>query len=156
MVYILAEERGLPFCPGGSVTLKLRKALKGIEPDQCFWIANAAQVEKLPKLDLRIHPPPDLAIEVDVWNSSLNRFRIYARLRIPELWRLDGNDLRFHQLCGKKYMEIAESAAFPGLVAGELLPFIIRARESSPFISVMQAFRAWVKEHIAKQSPPPQ
>ena len=33
--------------------------------DKCFWLANAAKMAGVKRLDLKIHPPPDLAIEVD-------------------------------------------------------------------------------------------
>src|SRR5262249_28301372 len=49
-------------------------------------------------LALRVHPPPDLAIEVEVTHSSMDRMEIYATLGIPGLWRLDGDELRFHVL----------------------------------------------------------
>jgi len=37
--------------------------------------------------------PPDLAIEIDIASSSLDRLEIYSKLRIPEIWRFDGESL---------------------------------------------------------------
>src|SRR5436305_1956903 len=66
MVRVLTEELGLPVHGGGSVTLRRKIKKKGLEPDRCFWIANAHRITGVRRLDLRRHPPPDLAIEVDV------------------------------------------------------------------------------------------
>src|ERR1700674_3812031 len=88
MVFILTEELGLPLKRGGSTTMRRRKRKKGIEADTCYWIANAHRMAGRLRLDLRTDPPPDLAIEVDVTRSSLDRMDIYAALKVPEVWRL--------------------------------------------------------------------
>jgi Uma2 family endonuclease len=38
-------------------------------------------------------PPPDLAIEVELTPSALDRMSIDARLGVPEVWRYDGSTL---------------------------------------------------------------
>jgi Uma2 family endonuclease len=66
------------------------------------------------KTDLRVDPPPDLAIEIDVTRSSLNRMSIYASLALPEVWRYDGKKLTFHELRPDgAYAVTAHSIAFP-------------------------------------------
>jgi Uma2 family endonuclease len=42
------------------------------------------------RVDLRFDPPPDLALEVVVTHRALDRMTIYARLRVPEVWQLEG------------------------------------------------------------------
>src|SRR4051794_17389600 len=98
MVFILTEELGLPVHGGGSTTLKRQLMQKGLEPDECFWIVHAPQMAGVRRLDLRIHPPPDLAIEIDVTHSSLNRMGIYAAVGVPEVWRLDDHVVTFQVL----------------------------------------------------------
>src|SRR6266852_3756938 len=95
LVFVLTEELGLPLKRGGSTTMRRRLKQRGIEADECFWIANAHRMAGRRHLDLRRDPPPDLAIEVDVTRSSLDRFGIYAALKVPEVWRLDGDVLAF-------------------------------------------------------------
>src|SRR5438132_8079316 len=98
LVLVLTEELGLPAKAGGSTTLRRRLKQRGIEADDCFWIANAHRMAGRRRLDLRVDPPPDLAIEVDVTRSSLDRLSIYAALLVPEVWRLQGDTLTFHVL----------------------------------------------------------
>src|SRR5436190_2363972 len=100
LVFVLTEELGLPLKRGGSTTLRRRLKQRGIEADECFWIANAPRMAGRRRLDLRVDPPPDLAIEVDVTHSPLDRLSIYAALKIPEVWRLKGDELLFYVLGG--------------------------------------------------------
>ena len=37
----------------GSMTCKRRKKRKGLEPDECYWVANAAAVQGKDHIDLR-------------------------------------------------------------------------------------------------------
>jgi Uma2 family endonuclease len=78
LVVALTEELGLPIVEGGSTTLRRRGRRKGIEADECYWIANAHRMAGRRRVDLRTDPPPDMTIEVDVTHSSLNRLSIYA------------------------------------------------------------------------------
>lgn len=147
MVKILAEEFGLPLKRGGSVTIRRRQIERGIEPDRCFWIANAERMAGVRKLDLRRHPPPDLAIEIDVTHSSMDRIDIYAKLGVPELWRLDGNALIFYVLDDAgTYQASPQSKTFPTIAPGDLLPFIKEARETGDEIPLMKRFRKWAHQ----------
>src|SRR6516162_9609209 len=65
-VDVLTEELNLPCRLGGSVTLRRRRKDRGLEPGNCYWIASAPLVQGKRELNLRIDPPPDLAIEIDV------------------------------------------------------------------------------------------
>src|SRR5262245_13219564 len=87
-VDVLAEELMLPVRGGGSVTLRRRCRRRGLEPSSCLWIAHADSLLGKTTLDMHTDPPPDLAIEVDVANRSINRMSIYAALGVPEVWRL--------------------------------------------------------------------
>src|SRR6266699_3484637 len=52
-VFVLTEELGLPLKHGGSTTLRRRLKKRGIEADECFWIANAHRMAGRRNLDLR-------------------------------------------------------------------------------------------------------
>jgi hypothetical protein len=69
-VVALTEEIGLPIQAGRSTTLRRRRKRRGLEPDHCWWIANAPRMQGRRKLDLRVDPPPDLAVEIDVTAPS--------------------------------------------------------------------------------------
>ncbi|VTU00608.1 Uncharacterized protein OS=Nostoc punctiforme (strain ATCC 29133 / PCC 73102) GN=Npun_F4828 PE=4 SV=1: Uma2 [Gemmataceae bacterium] len=154
LIVIMTEEFGLPLQHGGSTTLKRKGMKKGLEPDKCFWIASAARVAGVAKLNLKIHPPPDLAIEVDVTRSSLDRLGIYRSLGVGELWRLEGDDLQFYALgADKKYAPTATSSVFPGVAPSDLMAFVKQARTAMNQNTPAAAFRAWARQLATK---PPQ
>jgi Uma2 family endonuclease len=156
MIVILTEELGLPIRGGGSTTLKRKRMKKGLEPDKCFWITNAAKMAGVRQLNLKIHPPPDLAFEVDVASSSLDRFGIYRSLGVPELWHLDSDDLRFYALgAEKKYTEVPTSPTFAGITPADLMTFVKQARDVVDQNMTATAFRAWVRQRFAAQASPP-
>lgn len=151
MVETLTEELELPIHGGKSTTLRRKLKEKGIEADECFWIANAHRVAGRRRLDLRRDPPPDLAIEVDVTHSCLNRLTIYAALRVPEVWRLDGDDLTFHVLQPNgKFAVVGHSLAFPLVAPADLLDFLKQARRAGDHNPVIRKFRQWIRRR-AKQ-----
>ena len=150
MVGILTEELDLPLKQGGSVTLRRRLRQRGIEADDCFWIANASRMAGRRRLNLRVDPPPDLAIEVDVSHSSLNRLAIYAALAVPEVWRLDGDALLFYVLHpGPAYLVGPTSRSFPLVAPADLLGFLQQARQAGDQNPVLKQFREWVRQKRA-------
>jgi Uma2 family endonuclease len=155
LVFVLTEELGLPLKRGGSTTLRRRLRRRGIEADACFWIVNAPRMAGRRRLNLRTDPPPDLAIEVDVTRSSLDRLSIYAALAVPEVWRLDGDTLTFHVLgANRKYTAAAASLSFPLVAPADLLGFLQQARQAGDENAVIRQFRDWVRQRRAAATPP--
>jgi len=147
LVLVLTEELGLPLKSGGATTLRRQLRRRGIEADESFWIASAPRMQGRRRLDLRTDPPPDLAIEVDVSHSSLDRLAIYATLGVPEVWRLDGEVLLFYILGADGAFITAErSRSFPLVAPANLLPFLTQARQAGDQNPVVRAFRTWVQQ----------
>jgi Uma2 family endonuclease len=145
LIVTLTEEFGLPVLAGGSTTLRRRMRRRGLEPDECFWIQNEPAVRGVERLDLRIHPPPDLAVEIDVTNSSLDRMTIYAALGVPEVWRLDGAQLTFHELApAGGYVDRPTSRAFPRVAPADLLRYVDQRLHDGDNEAAKQ-FRIWVQ-----------
>jgi Uma2 family endonuclease len=152
LIIALAEELGLPLRGGGSTTMRRRLRRRGIEADECYWIANADRMKGVRNLNLRRDPPPDLALEVDVTHSSLDRLAIYAVLRVPEVWRLEGDILTFHILdSAGHYVEAAVSRSFPLVTPGVLLSFLQRVRQAGDANPIVRDFRAWIRQRMAQQ-----
>src|SRR6266702_3350438 len=59
LVETLAEENDLEILSGGSTTFRREDLERGLEPDDCFYIANVPAVLDKSEIDLRIDPPPD-------------------------------------------------------------------------------------------------
>jgi Uma2 family endonuclease len=156
LVRVLTEELGMTLAAGGSVTLRRRKKRRGLEPDRCYWIANEPRIRGKKSLDLRHDPPPDLAIEVDVTHSSLDRVSIYASLGVPELWRLDNKALTIHTLgANGRYVPQSESATFTlfKVTPADLMHFLTM-RNTQDDNAIVRQFRVWIRQRAAPQQPP--
>jgi Uma2 family endonuclease len=155
LVEAFTEELSLPLRSGRSTTLRRRRRRRGLEPDECYWIQNEPLVRHLDRLDLRRHPPPDLALEIDVTHSSIDRMPIYAALRVPEVWRFDGQNLAFFALDPQgRYTPISHSLAFPQLTPADLLRFLA-LRGQLDENAILRQFRAWVRQQFLAGGPVP-
>jgi Uma2 family endonuclease len=133
----------------GSTTFKKEELERGLEPDECFYLMSAAKVRDWGALDLEHDPPPDLAIEVDITSSYLDRLGIYAALKVPELWRFDGETLRVFKLGANGVYELCESSpSLPFLPMGELIPFLHQGAAATDDGEVLRSFLTWVRERV--------
>ncbi len=146
LMVVWTEERGLPLKTGKSTAFRRRDIKRGLEPDECFWIANESLVRDKERLDLSQDPPPDLVIEIDVTNSSVPRLPIYAALKFPEVWRIDKGELSFQILQPEgTYAAGAVSRALPPLTPEDLEPFLA-LRGHIDENALAQRFRDWVRQ----------
>lgn len=94
----------------GSTTFRRQLKSAGLEPDDCFYIANYETVIGKSRLNLAVDPPPDLAIESDY--TSKTKLEAYLALQVPELWIYD-NGLKIYVLKNDAYVEVDLSPTFP-------------------------------------------
>ncbi|MGB7440823.1 MAG: Uma2 family endonuclease [Coleofasciculaceae cyanobacterium] len=144
LVKALLEELDIEFCSLGSTTFKNQAMVKGIEPDNCFYIQNEALVREKNKLDLTVDPPPDLALEIDV--TSRTHPSVYEALGVPELWRFEKGQLQINVLQEGKYIQSEYSPSFPNFSLSEKIPQCLSQFKALGRNKVIRAFRAWVKE----------
>ncbi|GAB4160518.1 MAG: Uma2 family endonuclease [Cyanobacteria bacterium J069] len=151
LIEAATEELDLEIRSLGSRTCGRADLAKGLEPDQCYYIQHESLVRNTDQIDLAHLPPPDLAVEVDITSSSMNRFSIYADLGVPEVWRYDGRSLTMHQLCDGQYVVSDRSAALPQLTAADLNRFLslrFSKDKTQPAIgenNLVKQFRLWVQ-----------
>jgi Uma2 family endonuclease len=148
LVEALTEELGLEIRSLGSRTCDRQDLCRGLEPDQCYYIQNEPAVWGKEQIDLQQDPPPDLAIEVDITSSSLDRLAIYADLGVPEVWRYDGQSLTMYSLRHQEYQLCDRSQTFVGLTPASVEQFIALQTTLKENALVRQ-FRQWVQENLA-------
>ncbi|MDB9524906.1 Uma2 family endonuclease [Oscillatoria sp. CS-180] len=139
------EELDIEFLTLGSTTFKHSEMLKGIEPDQCFYIQYETAVRGKKRLDLTVDPPPDLALEVDI--TSRTHPETYAALGVPELWRRVGQSIRIYQLQDGSYVEVQDSPTFPGWSLPSVIPKYVEQSRVEGRNKTMKSFRQWVREN---------
>ncbi len=130
---------------GGSTTFRRKEKLKGLEPDECYFFKNATKMRGVKRWNPAKHPPPDLAVEVDIMSRSIDREPIYAALGVPELWRWDGAKLQCLHLTGDHYVIREKSLSLPLLKPSDLTRFISRFRRRSEN-AVLRELIEWVRK----------
>jgi Uma2 family endonuclease len=129
----------------GSTTWKRKIQEVGVEPDNCFYFQNEARVRGKLQFDLNSDLPPDLVLEIDLTNKSLNRFPIYARLGVPEIWTYDQGQLTIYQLQEETYQIVSTSSIFPALPIQEL-PRILEQNQTQGRLTLRKAVREWASQ----------
>lgn len=147
-VEAIVDELGIEIRSLGALTLEREDLTRAVEPDTCFYIANESIVRGLKDIKLPENPPPDLVVESDYTNSSLNKFTLYASLGVPELWRYRKNNLEVHQLIEGEYKQVNNSVAFPFLSIAEIPGFIEQSNTIGQRAAV-RLFRKRIGEILA-------
>ena len=75
VIGIWTEELNTPVRGLRQMTCKREDIAKGLEPDDCYYVQNEAKVRNKIEIDFATDPPPDLAIEVEVSQSSIKKRR---------------------------------------------------------------------------------
>lgn len=142
-VKAILEEIDIEFLSLGSTTFENEQMLAAVEPDDCFYIQNEAAIRGKKRLDLKVDPPPDLAIEIDI--TSKTKLASYQNLRVPELWRYNGQKLEINLLQSGKYVPSNQSIIFPNLPITEVIPEYLERSKAIGRNATMKLFRAWLK-----------
>lgn len=143
----LSEELGLEIRGLKSTTWRSQPQAVGKEADECFYIQSEALVRDKLKIDLRTDPPPDLVIEIDVTSSSIDKMAVYAKLKVPEVWRWQDGKLTINILTDAGYVESGNSLAFGSFPIQELVRFM-RLDSQKGENARLREFREWVRSNL--------
>jgi len=148
-VAIVAGELGIKRQPLGSTTWRRKKVKRGVESDLCYYfdpeklLAHAAAVERGSN-KVKDYPNPDLAIEIDLSPSKIDRPGIYAALQVPELWRLGNKAVSIERLVASgAYVAVERSRFLP--VRPEDVARWIFGEDSRDQNTWEQRLREWVR-----------
>lgn len=139
------EARGMECQAYGQATWKLKAVGKGAEADCCYYVQNARKVFGKQQIPLESNPPPDIVVEIDLTTDSSRKLRIYAGLRVPEVWIFDGKEFHFHELLEGKYTEIPGSKRLPGLSGAPMIEAFVMA-ETNGQTEALKAFRRRIQK----------
>lgn len=144
IVKTIAEEREVELLSLHSTTFKKDDIEKGVEPDGCFYLQSYDKVFGTEKIYLEEFPP-DLVIEVDIFSPSLDRFPIYAKFKVPEIWRYKNDEVKIYFFDGEDYFEADESIALPQ-ITGEILTGFLAKSETMRRSAWLKTMRQWAQE----------
>lgn len=103
LVDVYCEELGIELRPLGSATHRRFSLQKGVEPDAAFYFRDVTRDP--------LTVGPDLAVEVELSRSALDKLPIFRELRIQEVWRCRLEGVHILRFTGTDY-ERAERSAF--------------------------------------------
>jgi Uma2 family endonuclease len=146
----IADELQIEVRKLGSLTLDREDLARVVEPDSCFYIQNEA-VMRGRKINLPADPPPDLVIESDYTNSSVNKQSIYAAFGVPELWRYANQKLLVYSRVDDSYEKRDASLVFPFLPIAEVAHFIEQSRTVGQR-SAVRLFRQRIRDVLDIQN----
>jgi Uma2 family endonuclease len=113
LVELYALARDVRLQGAGSLTYRNKPKERGAEPDECYFLDVAEEGR-----------PPDLAIEVAVSRSAIDKLSLYAGLGVRELWIWRDNEIAVFSLGRHGYRQVKASKVLPGLDLAELTTFV--------------------------------
>jgi Uma2 family endonuclease len=146
-INLVCEEWRKSFGSLGSTTFRRDDLEKGFEPDSCFYFENEPKMRGVKRLDMKIHPAPDLIVEVDITSLSTFREHIFAAFGVPEIWRFDGEKMQILKLENDKYVEISNSLALPKVTPEKLTEFVGKS-ETLSRLEWISEVRDWARGNI--------
>jgi Uma2 family endonuclease len=150
LIVALSEELGLEIIGLKSSTWRSEPKKAGNEADECFYIQNEALMRGKLTIDLKNDPPPDLAVEMDLTSSSINKMAVYAELKVPEVWVWKKGKLIINILNDTSYVGSETSLAFGSFPVKELAQFMHLDSEKGENARIRE-FREWVRSHLQNQ-----
>ncbi len=158
-VELVTEELEIACTGLGQTTWKRPQIARGLEADECYYFATAkltivAEAMARMSQDLADYPDPDLAIEVDISASRIDRPGIYAAQTVAEVWRFDGNRrvvVIDRLTAGGTYEPVVNSKFLP-VTADEVTHWVLHEdfRDGSQWA---HRLRAWVGAEVATRQP---
>ena len=79
-------------------------------------------------------------------SASLDRFALFARTGVPEVWRYDGSQVQILMLIDGQYGVVEHSMAFP-LLTGAVLTEFLEAGIELDRLEWSSRLRAWLRQH---------
>jgi Uma2 family endonuclease len=140
----------------GSTTWKCKKVKRGVESDLCYYFDHAKLArftEAFARRSNKVedYPNPDLAIEIDISRSKIDRAGIYAALKVPELWRFHEEQFSIAQLRPGATYAPANRSRFLAVRPDDITRWILE--EQSPRGLAWQGrLREWVRADLATRA----
>lgn len=155
LVEAIAQELEISYHSAGQTTWKRPEVARGLESDECYFfrlekIAAIAGARARRSKRIADYPNPDLAIEIDLSPSKIDRPGIYAALKVPEVWRFDAEraEVRIETLGEDGTFHPVERSMFLAIRAEEVRRWVVE-EDSSDQCAWVRRLRAWARDELA-------
>jgi Uma2 family endonuclease len=157
-VRILTSELRIRSRGAGQTTWKRPEIARGLEADLCYFFT----AEKLDAIlaalarksnDIADYPNPDMAIEIDISPSQVDRPGIHAALKVAEVWRFEEDRMVIEHLQPDGTYSRSESSRFLPVRAEEVYRWVT-LEDSSDELAWEQRLREWSRAELAPRINP--
>jgi Uma2 family endonuclease len=151
LIGYLAQAQNTRLIGGKPTTFKRRAASRGLEPDKFFYFGDELPGRGMREILTDIDRPPDLAVQIDLEGSDLDRPGIYAAVDFPEVWRDDGSELRVHRLRdGKLDTESKRSPSLPFPPLNEAFRLLWES-ETMDDSALVPSLSGWIRQEMDRE-----
>ncbi len=133
LVEAWSEEFGIDLRGEGSTTFRRKAKERGLEPDECYTLAERPRVPGPQEIDR-----PDLAIEVVVTSPLVDKLAVYAGLEVPEVWVWRANAFEVFVLDEEGYRPSERSVLLPEIDLAMIAELALEPKQ----IDAVRALRA--------------
>ena len=156
-VELTAEELEIPCTGLGRTTWKRPEIHRGLEADESYFfvaekLATVAEAMTRRSAEIADYPNPDLAIEVDLSPSRIDRTGIYAALRVAEVWRFDGEQIVIDRLQPEGVYQPVAASGFMPVNSQEIARWVLKEAFHDGSLWARR-LRAWVRAELAPRLP---
>ena len=156
-VELTAEELEIPCTGLGQTTWKRPEVTRGLEADESYYfvaekLATVAEAMTRRSGEVAEYPNPDLAIEVDLSPSRIDRTGIYAALRVAEVWRFDGEQIVIDRLQTEGVYQPVEASGFLPVNSQEIARWVLNEAFHDGSLWARR-LRAWARAELAPRLP---
>ena len=99
------------------------------------------------------YPDPDLAIDIDLPRTQVDRMGIYAALKVPEVWRIDFDDVIIERLNAEGIYVVVEASGVLPVRRAEAVRWVLQD-DSIEMLTRKRRLRAWMRAEIADRRAP--
>jgi Uma2 family endonuclease len=158
LVDVVTEELAIPCSANRETTWKRDEVERGLEADHCYYfraekLAAAAASKALGSNNVADYPNPDMAIEIDISASLVDRPGIYAALRVSEVWRFDGDSLLIERLGPEGRYTPVEASGWLPIRADEVVRWLTE-EPSTDESAWARRLRNWVRAELSARPRP--
>jgi len=140
----------------GSTTWNRAALERGLEADQCYYFdpakleASDAAVSRKSN-DVADYPNPDLAVEIDISRSKIDRPGIYAALKVSEVWRFQDEAVTIEQLQADGAYATAAASRFLHVRPDEVTRWLTDGLDANRR-DWLRRLREWVRNVLSRRA----
>jgi len=152
-INVISEELQIDLRGTRSTTWRRERLKRGIEADLSYYfdpaklaVYDAALVRWSEKV--KDYPNPDLAVEVDISHSRIDRPGIYAALQVLEVWRIRDKMVSIEQLQSDGTYAPGTRSRFLPVEPDEVARWVLR-EDARGSVTWKQRLRDWIRIELS-------